>query len=320
MSRLRAYVKKNRPVRAGLFLAQNAAHAARSTVLPKARPADVHRRLAAMVRVKNEARFLPEWLAYHVGLGVEHAYIYDNNSDDDITSVMAPFVERGLATVVPWPTVPASPSAEQDFLARFGPSCEWVAFLDADEFVVEAQPGALADLLAAHPRWPGLALNSRYFGSAGHETIPAGLVTEHFDRADRFATDHVKVIARPAAIARRRNAHNFYYRWGRLARTPEGRRVFGSFVRPNPTAELVLHHYVYRSRQDYEAKARRGYSTAIGARERARRIELVETEFHKHNDVKATVPLSARHETARLLAELGYPDEIHRSGSDRQSA
>jgi Glycosyltransferase family 92 len=314
---LRARVKESPGLRGALFVAQNSARAvgARPEITGRAseRPAPA-RRLMAMVRVKDEARFLPEWLAHHTNVGVEHVVLYDNNSTDDLAGSVGPFVERGLATVVPWPTIPASPGAHIDFLRRFGPTSEWVAFFDADEFLVERTPGELDRLLATTTA-PALALNWRYYGSAGHDAIPAGLVTERFDRADAKDNRHVKVIARPEQVVAYRNSHNFYYRRGRLARATDGRRVFGSFVAPPPQSGLVLNHYVYRSRQDYERKARHGFVDASGARDRARQADLAEREFTRHNEVSAPLPAATLAATAARLADLGYPDDLYRARS-----
>ena len=314
MSSLRSRAKSSRTLRTSVFLAQNALEALRSRGLPAAADASAARyELAAMIRVKDEARFLPEWLAHHIGLGVEHVVVYDNNSSDGTQDLIDPFVREGLVTHVPWPTVPASPSCHVDFFARFGPSCRWAAFFDADEFLVENAPGALAATLD-RTEAPAIAVNMRYFGSAGHEVIPEGLVTERFDRADATGDRHVKVIARPAEFVAYRNSHNFYYRRGRLGRTPEGRRVFGSFVPPATRPALALNHYVYRSREDYErrAKPQHGYVDASGAREQRRRFDRAETEFHRHNDVVAPVPEAVRKATADLLQRLGYPEELYR--------
>jgi Glycosyltransferase family 92 len=318
MTSLRSKVKTNPWLRGTLFAAQNARHAVRRPIDAGTGGGRPRRRLTAMVRVKDEARFLPEWLAHHVNLGVEHVAVYDNNSSDDIGTVMAPFVERGLATIVPWPTVPASPGAHLDFLRRLRGSSQWVAFFDADEFLVEQTPGALADLLSSTPG-PALAVNWRYYGSAGHETVPAGLVTEHFDRADPEHNHHVKVIARPGEIVAYRNSHNFYYRHGRLARTSDHRRVLGSFAPPPGDAWLELRHYVYRSREDYERKARHGFVDASGAKDRARQTTRADGEFHRHNDVRAPMPPAVLEGTARLLAELGYSSDIYRSPRDAEA-
>jgi hypothetical protein len=315
MSSLRTLVKSNRLARASLFLAQNAIHQLRSRPPSLASGSGTRYQLAAMIRVKDEARFLPEWLAHHVGLGVEHVVVYDNNSSDGIHEVIGPFVREGLATYVAWPAVPASPSSHLDFITRFGPSCEWAAFFDADEFLVESVPGALASALRTAGDAPAIAVNWRFCGSAGHETIPTGLITERFDRAAPTLNHHVKVIARPAAFESYRNSHNFYYRRGRLARTPEGRRVFGSFATVFDRTSLVLNHYVYRSREDYERKAGAGHGfvDASGAQEQARRAERAAAEFHRHNEVAAQVPEATRRATADLLQRLGYPEGLYRS-------
>jgi len=305
---LRTQVKASPVARSALFLGQNALQAVRSLRAPEppAAPAGAPRYgLAAMIRVKDEARFLPEWLAHHLELGVEHVWVYDNNSTDGTAAVVAPFVDQGTVTVVPWPTVPASPASHEHFLARFGPACTWVAFLDTDEFLHEGEPGALAATLAT-TSGPGLGINWRYYGSAGHERIPDGLVTELFDRADADLCHHVKVIVRPAEVYRYRNSHNFYYRRGRLARTPDGRRVYGTFVTPPANPRLVINHYVYRSREDYERKATRGFVDASGAREQARHAGRAAAEFDRHNEAAIPVPAPALAATAARLRQLGY--------------
>ena len=317
MRSLRARVKDSRVARTVLFLAQNSCVAiqslfVRSPVRRDAGPPE--HLLAAAIRVKDEARFLPEWLAHHHLLGVEHFFVYDNNSSDGIEAALAPFVERGLVTYVPWPNVPASPSCEADLLARFGHRSRWIAFFDADEFLFETEPGALLAALRKLERRPAIAINWRFFGSAGHESIPAGLVTERFDRAEVGCNRHVKVIARPAAILRYRNSHNFYYRLGRLAVTPDGRRVFGSFATPPSRPRLVLRHYFYRSREDYLRKVDSGFVDASGARQRARRLSAAERMFDVRNDVRVEGEPAITRKTAGMLRALGFPDHIHASG------
>jgi hypothetical protein len=315
VTRVRRAVRQRPVVRTALFLAQNGVHGVRSLVRKQLwRPpveGGPRYHLAAMIRVKDEGRFLPEWIAHHVNLGVEHCFVYDNGSIDGTRERLTPFVERGLATHVQWPQVPASPGAEHDFLTRFGASCRWVAFFDADELLFESVPGTLIDVLGRRARRPAVAVNTRYFGSAGHRTVPSGLVTERFDRAGERCSSLVKVVAQPARIVGVRNSHNFYYRAGRLAVTAEGRRVFGSRVAPPERPSLVLHHYVYRSTEDYERKARRGYVDQAGAREQARNLAAAEREFDRHNDVHVPPDPAVVRATSGLLRDLGFPAELY---------
>ena len=41
-------------------------------------------RVVMQTMLKDEAGALVEWIEYHVLLGVEHFYVYDNNSGDDV--------------------------------------------------------------------------------------------------------------------------------------------------------------------------------------------------------------------------------------------
>jgi hypothetical protein len=314
VSRLRSLVKRTRALRTPLFLAQNA-HVALISLLPNraAKPAGSSwvYYLSATVRIKNEARFLPEWIAHHLNVGIEHFFIYDNGSTDATRESIDPFIAQGLVTYVSWPTIPVSPSCYLDFFARFGSESKWVAFFDADEFLIELVPGATVEVLKANEDRPAVAVNWRYFGSSGHEVVPSGLVTEQFIWADAACDEHVKVIAQPAEVYRYRNPHNFYYRYGRLGVTPSGRRAFGSFAAPCDESILVLHHYVCRSRQDYERKVRRGFAEERGRKDQERQDSRSATEFCRHNEVNVGVPEETLRATAEVLRESGFPSSLY---------
>lgn len=47
-------------------------------------------RVSLCLIFKNEAPFLKEWLDYHLTIGVDHFYLYNNNSDDDFKRVLRP--------------------------------------------------------------------------------------------------------------------------------------------------------------------------------------------------------------------------------------
>ena len=68
--------------------------------------------MAACLRFKDVARYLPEWLEFHSMVGVEHFYLYNNNSTDNYQEALAPYVRDGLVTLHEWPHVPAVPGAD----------------------------------------------------------------------------------------------------------------------------------------------------------------------------------------------------------------
>ena len=314
---LNARVREHRYVRGAAFLAQNAAVAIKSgRRTARTRSARPEVFLAAMVRVKDEGRFLPEWIAYHQELGVEKFFVYDNGSTDGTASVLGPFISEGSVELVDWPHRPVSPSADLHFLENFGPSCRWVAMLDADEFIRVESPHVLRAWLEREEASPAVAMNWRYFGSSYFESVPDGLVVENFVRADATLDRHVKVIVQPGQVLKYRNPHNHYYRRGRLARTVDHRRVLASFAETaQPDAAVVLNHYVYRSRADYERKVLRGYATSRGEVDMARRRSRIEREFPRHNDTVQPVPSELLSRVKLRLSALGIEPSLFESDS-----
>jgi Glycosyltransferase family 92 len=239
--------------------------------------------LSVMTRIKNEARFLPEFIAHHKIIGAEHFYFYDNNSEDTPETVLKPFIDRGMATIIPWRTVPASPSCYTDFFQKFASDSTWVAFIDADEFIIERQAGLLLNLLSKLDPAPALAINCRYFGSSFHETLPPGLITNNFVHSDQSTNYHVKVIATPARVKAYYNPHNFIF--DRLASAVDcvGRPVRGTFAVKADQFDLEISHYVYRSRDNYLSKLGMGFADKAGYKYQARRKDRVQEEFLAHN-------------------------------------
>ncbi len=55
--------------------------------------------LAVVAIFKDEGKYLREWVDYHLLAGVEHFYLYNNDSSDDYAKVLAPYVENNLERV-----------------------------------------------------------------------------------------------------------------------------------------------------------------------------------------------------------------------------
>ena len=110
--------------------------------------------------LQDEARWLPEWMEYHLALGVGHFFLYDDGSTDTLEASLGPYREAELVTLTnvsslgPPPThvltrgwndagepqqreVIFAPQylAIRHATATHGHLCRWMAFFDVDEFV-----------------------------------------------------------------------------------------------------------------------------------------------------------------------------------------
>jgi Glycosyltransferase family 92 len=107
------------------------------------------------VRLSDSADRLREWIIFHLLVGVDHIYIYDNtdpaSNNTDLRQVADEFRSSNQVTYHPWPckvcnnnrpanTNPGERSsqyaAEASCRERYGPLTEWMTFLDADEYLV----------------------------------------------------------------------------------------------------------------------------------------------------------------------------------------
>ncbi|WP_342150080.1 glycosyltransferase family 2 protein [Methylorubrum sp. SB2] len=156
---------------------------------------------------KTEGRYLPEWIAFHLSIGIDRILVYDNDSSDDGAAIVRALEGRFPVHGVSWPSGEhESPqlAAYADALKRAARS-EWVLFIDIDEFAVpfgySDWPAFLATL---PPDVSCVGLNTRVFGSSGRVADDYDLVLKTFTRcsAPGFAFNrHIKTLARPGDVA-----------------------------------------------------------------------------------------------------------------------
>lgn len=204
-------------------------------------------KLAICLIVKNEARYLAEWIEYHLLIGVDKIYIYDNNSDDDLLSVCAAY--RDVVQIYPWPSTDNQQRhAYIHFASRHGKEFDWCAFIDADEFMAYQGEGSLKSYLKSHDDKNGLLMGWRLFGTNGHQRRPAGLVVENYTKTHSVSPNpYWKTVCRAGRIDTEqiKTPHHFPYR------DPAP-------VVPAAECQIVLYHYILRSVEDIVLKITRG--------------------------------------------------------------
>lgn len=214
--------------------------------------------LSACLCFKDAATYLPEWLAFYRALGVEHFYLYNNESTDNFAPVIAPYVNRGTATVIDFPGRGAQQAIYQHCLANFGGRTRWMMFCDDDEFLFPVADTSLPEALAPFECYAGVAVSWMLYGSSGHETRPDGLVIDNYRRRSAAPDAHVKCIVAPERIAEPvLIGHQFRCRDGHVVVNESGMPMEGPFS-PRPSAEkLRINHYLTKSRAELVERRRR---------------------------------------------------------------
>lgn len=244
--------------------------------------------LAVCAIFRDEARYLAEWLTHYELQGVEHFYLYDDNSADRPEDVLKPWLDRGIVTLEKVPMQNRRQRyAYEHCILNHRQDAHWVGFLDIDEFAfIRNRPENLAEIMTRYERFPGLALNWVCYGSSGFETQPGSLVTASYQLRGHmdFRTSeqiflkpgmpegqiesyfpyngHIKSIVRMDAVEGMISPHSFIYRNEETAVSPSGAPILNTaldaFSERIETDVLRINHYWSKSMSEFRAKLSRG--------------------------------------------------------------
>jgi hypothetical protein len=87
--------------------------------------------------IKDENKYLEEWINHHLKLGIEHFYIYDNNSKIPVSKTILEKFNSNYFTFIDWSDNYKSMQIEayNHYLTNYGNKSKWTAFIDTDEFI-----------------------------------------------------------------------------------------------------------------------------------------------------------------------------------------
>jgi len=238
--------------------------------------------LAVTVIVKNEGRYLREWLEFQRLMGVEQVYLYDNGSTDYTAEILGRYVTEGFVKVIPWATFDDDVSPQRQAyahaLCNFGPNFRWMAFIDADEFLFPVKAPDLTTALLDYEDCSSVCIPWFMFGTSGHELPSKGLVIESFtERAyfppppERKKLLKWKSIVDPSQVVEVNNIHMFQLASGSPASVDERKVPLsenGEIQSPSGTV-LRINHYYTRSHQEFVAKLNTARFAASGPSHKA---------------------------------------------------
>ena len=224
--------------------------------------------LAVVAILKNEAPYIKEWIDYHLIAGIEHFYIYDNGSEDNLKEILQPYIDVGIVDYEFFPGRAAQMAAYNDAVKKYRFSCKYMAFIDADEFIYPNENKSILETLTeileeySDGNVEGLAVNWHIFGSSGLEKadLSKGVLERFCYRAgeDFDVNKHIKTIANPRYIKLILNPHYAVYYERKISINEIGKPVMGAFSESLETNKIRINHYFTKSKEEYIRKKERG--------------------------------------------------------------
>ena len=129
----------------------------------------------------NEAKYLKEWIEYHQLIGVDHFYLYDNNSKDRFRAILNPYIKKGVVTLISWPDYFENRSGENEVKWIFSTmtsayehairylavgETKWLTILNVNEFLVPLNEENLKELLARYEDEAAVILPTNYYDAS----------------------------------------------------------------------------------------------------------------------------------------------------------
>ena len=171
---------------------------------------------------KDDSKYLPEWIAFHEKRGVEHFYLYNNDSQDDPESILKPYIDRGIVTLTDWPFEhehqgiwnAIQVNAYMDCVSKIKETDKWCAFLDTDEFLFSPLENDLRNVLKNYESYSGIMVYWRCYGTSGIDKIHDGekmlnLLTMR-GKDDNSWNIYHKSVMQPKYVDTCPDPHNFF--------------------------------------------------------------------------------------------------------------
>lgn len=220
---------------------------------------------------KNEAPYLKEWIEFHRIVGIDHFYLYNNNSNDCYRFILEPYVKCGLVTLIDWPEEQGQMHAYINCINSFSDESSWIGFIDIDEFVVPNENESVGGFLNQYKDTAGaILIYWRLFGTSGYmDRSLDSLVVEDFTVCWNRFCDIGKCFFNTSFSLSTESVKNrtFHHRlWASYKDTefpplnPFGRICVGgrNSVPRNGRMPIQINHYFTKSYNEYIKKASKG--------------------------------------------------------------
>lgn len=209
--------------------------------------------------VRDVAKFLREWVVYHAAVGVDRFYLYDNGSGDDLEGQVHQLSAEGFhVSTHAWPWPKTQEAGFSYTAAVHRDSCEWMAFIDVDEFIFSPDWAGSSKptksmlrsvVTAVKPNIGQVTLGCKDFGPSGRTKHPKEGVTQGYTCRRRAEERHKSLVRLDSVAPSLMNSvHHFKLR-------PEFKWERSRAVRVN--------HYKYQAWDEFKVKFRRRVSTYV---------------------------------------------------------
>jgi len=217
--------------------------------------------LSICLITKNSHDYIQEWIEYHLKIGIDHIYIYDDGSEPPLN------INNSQVTYeyqnIPKPSMMVT---YQKCIDKYKSETYWMAFIDDDEFIFPKQK-PIKELLKDYEEYGAMVVSWCVFGSSGLTKRPGNRLKSLVHKCPIThivhgfpICNHIKSIVniqylQPPTF----NPHYFLYKDGKFAVNENLEPIIDTpFMQPTYN-KIQINHYTIGSLEDWMAKEKRLY-------------------------------------------------------------
>ncbi|MBS1058346.1 glycosyltransferase family 2 protein [Gluconobacter kondonii] len=226
-------------------------------------------KVALALYVKNEFSDIAGWIAWHLALGINTIFIFDDQSDDGtfniIKSASKEYDIRYFRTNPDH--IIDHDVRHADCLQRAASMAEnefdWIGFLDADEYLSLKEDKNISEFLNKFHKFDAVAINWCIYGSSGKVIRPTKPAPDVFKShsEESFIHNHlVKSFIRPKYFGKNyRNPHRYYDIEENNYANPNSEVINWDdcYNRDVSWSKAKIMHFVCRSMEHYVSRIKR---------------------------------------------------------------
>ena len=150
---------------------------------------------AICVIIKDENDYLDEWLSWHLNLGINEIFLYEDYRSKSHLDIVKPYGDRvhlnSIDIIFNPPNINTMEQIQVQlfryFFNMYKNDFDWILFNDIDEFLILKQP--LHELLEEYKDETAILLNWKWYGASGHINKPKGKVMDNYTKYVTINTD-----------------------------------------------------------------------------------------------------------------------------------
>lgn len=219
---------------------------------------------------KSETQYIEEFVRYHLHLGFDKIYIYDNEDEPTYGAQLARFNDYVKVMHLPGKNYPRLPQYEalQQFTWQYmgNNDITHVAHIDIDEFIVLKKHKNIKDFIREYIdndenniMCGGIGINWRFFGSSDITTNTGEPNTSRFTKCEKNGNRHIKTLYNAKYHASYPNPHECIVNNASYPiKTTNGTVIKGPFNEPIDFSVIQINHYKTKTWEEFQYIKQRG--------------------------------------------------------------